>query len=61
MNAFDKRVFLDKTFESSLDAIIFTDEKGYIVEANKAYVELTRYKIDEIIGKHSSEFSPILL
>ena len=30
MKAFDKKVFLDKTFEGSLDAIIFTDEKGYI-------------------------------
>jgi PAS domain S-box-containing protein len=59
MKAFDKKVFLDKTFESSLDAIIFTDEKGYIVEVNQAYVGLTGYKKDEIIGKHTSEFSPM--
>ena len=36
MKESDRRAFLDKTFDSSLDAIIFTDEKGYITEANKA-------------------------
>jgi len=59
MKTFDKKAFLDKTFEDSLDSIIFTDEKGYIVETNKAYVALTGYKKDEIIGKHTSEFSPM--
>ena len=59
MKALDKQAFLVKTFESSLDAIIYTDEKGYIVEVNKAYVELTGYKKEEIIGKHTSEFSPM--
>jgi PAS domain S-box-containing protein len=59
MKAFNKIAFLDQTFENSLDAIIFTDEKGYIAEANKAYMELIGCKKDEIIGKHTSEFSPM--
>ena len=59
MKTFDKKAFLDKSFESSLDAIIFTDEKGYILEVNQAYVDLTGYKKDEIIKKHTSEFSPM--
>jgi len=59
MKPFDKRAFLDKTFATSLDAIIFTDEKGYILEVNQAYAELTGYKKEEIIGKHTSKFSPM--
>ena len=59
MKELDRRILLDKIFDSSLDAIIITDENGYIGEANEAYVELTGYKKDEIIGKHTSEFSPM--
>ena len=59
MKESDRRAFLDKTFDGSLDAIIFTDEKGYITEANKAFTELTGYNKEEIIGKHTVEFSPM--
>ena len=54
-----RRAFLDNIFDNSLDAIIFTDEKGYISEANKAFMELTGYNKEEIIGKHTAEFSPM--
>ena len=52
-----RRALLDKTFDSSLDAIIFTDEIGYITEVNNAYLELTGYSKEEVIGKHTSEYS----
>ena len=42
-----------------MDAIIFTDEIGYITEANKAFLELVGYKKEEVIGKHTAEFAPM--
>ena len=59
MKQLDTRDFIDKLFDNSLDAIIFTDETGYVTEANKSFMELTGYTKEEIIGKHMSEFSPM--
>jgi PAS domain S-box-containing protein len=59
MKGSSKEYFLGKVFDNSLDAIIVTDTKGYITEANKAFMKLVGYNKKEVIGKHMVEFSPM--
>ena len=59
MKGLGKENFLRKIFDSSLDGIIITDMKGYITEANKAFMKLVGYNKKEVIGKHMVEFSPM--
>ena len=51
--------FLDNIIESSLDPIITTDNKGYITRVNKSFMNMLGYKKEEILGKHTAEFSPL--
>lgn len=46
-------VISSEVFNNTLDAIFITDTKGEIQRVNKAFIELTGYKEDEIIGKNS--------
>jgi PAS domain S-box-containing protein len=55
----DARDFLSNILESSLDAVVVTDDKGYIVRANKAFLHLVACKKKEVVGKHMSEFAPM--
>lgn len=41
-----------KIFESSHDAIIITDMSGNIVSVNAAFIEITGYAVEEVIGKN---------
>jgi PAS domain S-box-containing protein len=50
--------FLDNIIENSLDFILIADNKGYITRVNKFFVEAIGYEIEEILGKHSSQFAP---
>ena len=51
--------YLDNVIESSLDCILVTDSEGHITIANKAFLNLLGgYTSEEIIGKHTVEFSP---
>jgi PAS domain S-box-containing protein len=59
MKGSSKEYFLEKIFDSSLDAIIITDINGYITEANNAFMKLVGYNKKEVIGKHMVEFSPM--
>jgi two-component system sensor histidine kinase UhpB len=59
MERIGKGILLNKIFKNSLDAIIVTDVKGYILDVNKAYEKLSGYKKEEIMNKHTSEFSPM--
>jgi len=49
--------FIDNVIESSLDAIIVTDTKGYIARVNRYFLELLGYAQEEVLGKHVSCFS----
>ena len=49
--------FLHNIVECSLDSIIAADGKGYIIRANKAFLESLGYEEGEVIGKHIAEFS----
>jgi PAS domain S-box-containing protein len=49
---------LDNIIESSLDCIVVTDEKGYIIRANKSFIKLLDYKEEEVLGKHIAELAP---
>nr|WP_279537215.1 EAL domain-containing protein [Aestuariicella hydrocarbonica] len=40
-----------KVFENSLTAIYITNGQGLIVQANKAFVRLTGYSLEEVIGE----------
>ena len=55
----DARDFLSNILESSLDAVIVTDEKGYIIRVNEAFRRLVSCEGEEAVGKHTSAFAPI--
>jgi len=48
--------FLENILESSIDAIITTDHKGYITYVNRAFRELVGLRSSQIVGKHISIF-----
>jgi PAS domain S-box-containing protein len=50
------RDFLENIFKTSADGIMVTD-KGLVTMANEAIEKMTGYSRDEIIGKHTFEFS----
>jgi PAS domain S-box-containing protein len=50
------RSFLENIMESSMDGIVLTDSKGYILKVNKYFLELLDCKQDEVIGEHISKF-----
>ena len=41
-----------RVFEQALEGIIITDSKNNIILINKAFTEITGYKIDEVYGKN---------
>ena len=49
--------YLDNAIENSIDAIIITDNNGYLVKANRSFVQLIGCKEEEVIGKHIGEFT----
>lgn len=46
--------FLENILESSIDAVITTDHKGYITYVNRSFRELVGLRGHQIIGKHIS-------
>jgi PAS domain S-box-containing protein len=46
--------FLENILESSIDAVVTTDQKGYITYVNRAFRELVGLRSHQIIGKHIS-------
>ena len=48
---------LNNIIESSLDGIIVSDNLGYVIRANKSFLEIVGYAEKEIIGKHIMELS----
>ena len=55
----ETRDHLDNIIESSLDAIVVTDQTGYVTKANNSFMKLLGYKQKEIIGKNLMEFTMI--
>jgi len=53
------RDFSEDIVESSLDAIVLTDEHGYVTNANSAFCQLTGYGKADVLEKHMSQFAPI--
>jgi PAS domain S-box-containing protein len=49
---------LDNIIESSIDSIIVSDSEGKITRVNRAFLELTGYKKEEIIGHDWYDFTP---
>lgn len=49
--------YLESIFEASVDGIIVTDERGVITMVNNAVMRMLGYTREELIGKHSMEFS----
>ena len=52
----ESRDFLERVVESSADAIITTDTKGYITYCNRASEDLLGYSFEELIEKRVSQF-----
>jgi PAS domain S-box-containing protein len=50
---------LNNLIESSLDAIILTDRIGNIIRVNKYFLEMVGYREEEIVGKHTTETTPM--
>jgi len=50
------RKFLENILESSIDAIVTTDTKGYITYANRSLRELIGLRGHQIIGQHISDY-----
>jgi two-component system NtrC family sensor kinase len=48
--------FLENILESSIDAVVTTDHKGYITYVNRAFRELVGLRSHQIVGKHISIF-----
>ncbi len=49
--------FLDNIIESSLDAIVVTNNSGHIQRANHAFFALHGYRPEEMLGVHVAEFA----
>lgn len=47
---------LAQAFETTPEGIFITDAKGCIVLANRAFVEITGYRIEEVVGKEAIHF-----
>ena len=50
--------YLENVFRASPDAIIVADNAGYIVMANDSVYDVYGYHPEEIIGQHTTVFSP---
>ena len=53
----ETRDYLSNVIESSLDTIVITDVSGFIQRVNKAFLDLLGYTQEEVIGRHTSEFT----
>ena len=50
--------FLENIYDTAFDAIMVSDEKGYVLRVNKAAEKMFGVNQEELIGKHSSELFP---
>jgi diguanylate cyclase (GGDEF)-like protein/PAS domain S-box-containing protein len=50
-----------KTFESMAEAVVFTDENGFIYDANPAFRNITQLSEEEMLDKNISIFFPEML
>jgi len=54
----EKKEFLEKIIETSVDGIVITHKGGTITHANKAIKKLSEYTDEELIGQHISILNP---
>ncbi len=52
----ETRDFLENIMESSVDAILTTDLKGKITYSNRAMEDIIRFRREEILGTHISQY-----
>lgn len=57
----ESRYFYENIFTTFADGIIVTDQWGMIIRVNKAIEKMLGYDLNEIIGKHPSDFIPVLM
>lgn len=50
--------FLENILDSSLDCIVVTDARGCVSRVNGAFLEMTGYREDEVIGRGMNYFLP---
>ncbi len=48
----EKLLLISKVFENTSEGVIITDENLNIIDVNQAYVQLSKYARDEIIGRN---------
>jgi PAS domain S-box-containing protein len=52
------RDYLDNIIESSLDPIVIVDTSGCITRVNASLLKMLGYTEEEVMGRHTTEFSP---
>ena len=52
--------FLDNIIDNSIDAIVMADHQGSFKRVNKAFLTLTGYSEEEVLGKHIAELSAVM-
>lgn len=50
--------FLENILDSSLDCIVVTDARGCVSRVNRAFLQMTGYREDEVIGRGMNYFLP---
>ncbi|WP_319470693.1 PAS domain S-box protein [uncultured Pseudodesulfovibrio sp.] len=45
-------------FESSLDGIVYTNDFGSILNANRAFCSMIGFSVDELLGRHIRDITP---
>jgi len=56
MHSEQRQNLLAQAFETTPEAIFITDERGHILLANRAFVEITGYQLEEVLGKDALLF-----
>lgn len=54
----ESKLFLENVFKTSVDAILIADSRGDIIMANQAVENIFGYSLEEVIGRHTSDFLP---
>jgi len=51
----ESKDYLENIFKTTVDGIMVTDDKGFIVKVNKAIEQILGYREDEMKGRHTAE------
>jgi diguanylate cyclase (GGDEF)-like protein/PAS domain S-box-containing protein len=50
-------ILSERVFAQSLEGIVVTDPRGFVVSINEAFTEISGYTLDDILGQRPTQFS----